>query len=462
MMSSSIGIIDATNATKLALIYSRLKAMEIEKDQPHPFLEINKRFVKSKVDPQDIEDVTAIFRDAISNVRLKLIGDSRDNGNGVDAIDNVRVLFLAEEQYAQSLIAALDEKIKHWRAVKTERDQNINQMFQKRQGLVTLENQIRELEEICRNLQKIAKEKDDQRGQLVMLEKEKSDQLQTECIQSIDTVTKKIEEEEFELEQKAKENEDLQAKLEQFTYHMSLRKEKARNEEKARELQMQLEYAKRAQVDYFREQQDLKSKSLKSRVIHLQETVHSLKTQLGSYTGKFEEFEDTLRRSGSVLEKVDEREIALTEILLRMREDSANLKHKSTEADVSIIKALEHKRVEEFEYNKAKSNFEKLEKKCRKLMLQRQEILKKTQLSKASPILECGDSSSSQIRTESPDTTNLKPSTTPSRRIHNFVMSSSSSPSRPTTSNSTGLVGDGSPVNSPSVGERKQIDHSWK
>jgi hypothetical protein len=470
-------------SAKLALIYSRLKALEIEKDQPHPLLSINKKIGKSKIEQRETNDICTIFRDATSSIRNKLQAEFGDNLSSIcqhsiaaedycnqEITDSLRVLLLAEEHYAQSLVSSLEEKIKYWRALRTERDQNINQMFQKRQGLVTLEEKIKELEDICRNLQKLAKEKDDYRSQLVLQEKMKTDQLQSECLQSIAAVTTKIEEEEEELKQKAQENEELQSKLEQFTYHMRLRKEKVRNEERARELQAKLEEAKRAQFDYFQEQEKLKAQSLKSRVHHLEETVHSLRSQLSNYGGKFEEFEDTLKRSAAVLDKVDEREATLNEILSNMKCESLTLKQKATEADVSIIQALEQKRVEENEFIKVKATYEKFEKKCRKLMLQRQQVMKNRQIASESgnkvPVesakrlelvgeIPSAPRYASPVMTSSSMATETKSSSTPSRRIHNFVMSSSSSPSRPSTAAFTGLVGEGSPIHSPSIESRK-------
>ncbi|RYG68279.1 hypothetical protein EON64_05540 [archaeon] len=111
--------------------------------------------------------------------------------------------------------------------------------------------------------------------------------MERECVQSIESVNKKIVEEEKDLELKAQENEQLESKLEQFSQHLQLRygrlfsnslcspvmcimcfcrREKLQNEAKAKELQTQLDEARKAQSDYNKAQDKLRRESVKSKV----------------------------------------------------------------------------------------------------------------------------------------------------------------------------------------------------
>eukprot|EP01039_Chlorochromonas_danica_P003179 gene3180-3481_t len=496
MSTTTAGSADASTSTKLALIYSRLAELEIQKEKKSDIWEeITQKFGPEDLDPAETNNIEEIFEDSLYGPS-KPVHDSSTSStttvrNGVidsEAVSRVRLLFLAEQQFSESLRTSLSEKLNKLKACKSERDGFASEMFRIREEMLTQDVRARDLEELCRSLQKLCKEKDDQRSYLVEQEREKTKHLERECVQSIEAVTKKIEEEEAELDMKSLENEELKSKLDQFSQHLQLRREKLRNEERAKDLQQRLEQARHAQVEYAKVQERLRAESYKSKIRHLEEAIATLQQQVAMYGGKFDEFEDTLNRSCTILEKVEEREKALETMMDKLSQEHDVLKHNATEADVGLIKAMEAKRQLEDDVAKVKQQAEKLERKCRRLLSKRQDLAKRQsavvgKIEKADGSAMSVPSSSSVHSSAllttstgigSPESGAMEevakgtaslPSTPARRGKLHFDAPTSSSSSVAHSPNRSGshyvvgedeLVGEGSPISSPSGIERKK------
>eukprot|EP01031_Cornospumella_fuschlensis_P037149 gene37149-45091_t len=197
---------DSATSTKLALIYSRLAELELQKEKRGDVWDaIVKKFDSSHLDTAEIHNIEDIFFDA-------LYGADRNTSEGPRAIDGegvsrVRLLFLAEQQFSESLHKAISDKLNKVKAFRSERDGKAADMFRVREDLLRQDNRLRDVEELCRSLQKLCKEKDEQRVTMIQQEREKTQHLERECVQSIESVNKKIAEEEKDLELKALENE---------------------------------------------------------------------------------------------------------------------------------------------------------------------------------------------------------------------------------------------------------------
>lgn len=287
---------------------------------------------------------------------------------------------------------------------------------------------------------------------------------------------------------KSLENEELKSKLDQFSQHLQLRREKLRNEERAKDLQQRLEQARHAQIEYAKVQERLRAESYKSKIRHLEEAIATLQQQVAMYGGKFDEFEDTLNRSCTILEKVEEREKALEAMMVKLSQEHDALKHNATEADVGLIKAMEAKRQLEDDVAKVKQQAEKLERKCRRLLSKRQDLAKR-QSAMAGKMEKVDGSamsvpSSSSVHSSALLTTSTGIGSPESGAMEEVVKASASLPSTPArrgklhfdapTSSSSSvahspnrsgshcvvgedeLVGEGSPISSPSANERKK------
>jgi hypothetical protein len=365
------------DSNKLALIYSKLAELELQKQkQANIWGEITKKCTVKDLDPRVVNDIEDIFRDATQS------GVISDGSNGekpvltMETVDKIRYLFLAEQQFADQLHESLETKIKNLHSFEMKRDSTISEIFHSRESLVLQEKRLKEYEELCRNLNKLCKEKDDGYQSILENEKLKTSHLENECNQSIETVNKKIEDEENDLFLTSNENDELKTKLESFLIHLNLRKEKLKNEEKTKELFYRLKDTKKQQLNYFHEQNELKLSSLHSNINHLDEVNHNLMTQLSSFQDKFSEFEMTLEKSNLILEKIDERQDLLNSILSKLSSDATVLQEKVKESDFQIIKTIEKKNLVETEILQKKGMLEKLEKKCRKLLTKRQKLMK--------------------------------------------------------------------------------------
>ncbi len=292
------------NSNKIALIYSKLAELELsQKKQADIWKHIKQSFTAKQLDQDVVRNIEDVFREAcippnkddaieLSPESLKT-GDVSESEQGTkasaafdttkltsDTVKNIRVLFLAEQQFSDTLQQSISEKLKKLRTTQSTQDKLIPEIFRFREDLMKQEKKLNDYEELCRNLQKLSKEKDDHRRMLIEHEKNKSKQLEQECLQSIETVTKKIEEEENDLLITSNENQDLQMKLDQFMIHLKIRKEKLKNEEKTKELYFRLKEAKKSQFFYFIEQEKLKLSSYQSNINHAKETIHHLQSQV--------------------------------------------------------------------------------------------------------------------------------------------------------------------------------------
>jgi chromosome segregation ATPase len=145
-------------------------------------------------------------------------------------------------------------------------------------------------------------------AKVLQVEIDKTATLCKECTDSIQNVTVKMNLEEEELQGKETENEDLSFKLEQFKKHLDLKRLKNENEIRAKELETKLEIAKKAQKDYYDEQEQLKKDSKTQKFLNMEASIAQLTEQLEMYGQKFVEFEATLNKSNEIFEQFNERE----------------------------------------------------------------------------------------------------------------------------------------------------------
>jgi hypothetical protein len=466
------------DSAKLALIYSKLAELELQKEKQIDITkEIVKKFSHRDLDKDVIGNIETIFFEAAASADVE---SSLPVSIGSQQIDKLRLLFLAEKQYSENVQRSLSEKLKIIKKNQSNRDVYSSEIYKIREEMLKIEKKTSDFEELCRNLQKLAKEKENHRQLLTESEQSKTEHLQKECMNSIEAVTKKIEEEEKDLERISLENDELKGKLEQFLLHLNLKKEKMKNEEKTKELFLRLKDAKKNQINYLREQERLRAQSCQSKIAHLQETVESLESQLTQFSSKFQEFEQTLQKSSQVIEKMEEREVALKGIADGLLSEQRQLRSRAAEAEIQVIQTMELRKKTEEEIKELKKATEKLEKKCRKVLARRQEVLKEMAEKPASfHAIEANQQTSSTEQSATPiqvidsravdcsspesvpsgsgisgQDRDKEKKSTPGRRIHHFVLSSSSA-SSPSRSNPA-PVGDGSPVSSPQSAQNKK------
>eukprot|EP01042_Synura_sphagnicola_P015543 gene15543-19682_t len=99
------------DSTKLALIYSRLAELEVQKKKKTSIgEEISKRFSASDLDPLEIANIDVIFKDVSQQLTDVTTVQSADSVS--EAISRLRLLFMAEHQFTETLQSSFPDKIK--------------------------------------------------------------------------------------------------------------------------------------------------------------------------------------------------------------------------------------------------------------------------------------------------------------------------------------------------------------
>lgn len=409
----------SADANNLALIYSRLAALESRESTSDILETITQKHSLHYVGAAELSAIEEAFNRACSDPIM---------------VDAIKSLFDQEHRIKDEVARSLPAKAKQYHTQKLNSDQMVSDTFRFGEVLKTLRPQVQDMSELCRSLQALDKEKGDHHAKMLQAERDKTATIARECGASLSSVTTKIDAEEADIDNKAAENEELRAKLEQFRGHLELRREKQRNEERTRELVLKLEAAKLAQTTYLDEQERMKRDSCKSKIVHASETILQLESQLGMYDQKFQEFESTLARTNDIMLQLHDRETSLLSVVERLRVDHAEWKARSQQADVSLVTVLDDKQKAEEELSELKAAAQKAEARCRKLQARRKELLSQTQNQQGQNSKLSGGVSAGPEQAPSQQTVRL-----PS----NVVAGSSVKPTE------EGLVGEGSPVSSP-------------
>lgn len=331
----------SVDEVNLSLIYSRLAVLE---NQSEKLSSSSSRHANAddSVNPFTIKDVTPEELEAIEKSFAEIIAEFASltklpHEQSETAVTiNQEMLYkldgvvLNEECNQEELHTLYKEKSSQLKQAKAKRDVFTSENFRFRQELVSCSEKLKEYEELCRNFQGVCKDKQEFHAKSLELEVEKTAQLNRECSDSIGKVMVKVTAEEEELAEKQAENESLSGKLEQFKEHLDMQKKRVENEQRAKELELKLEAAKKAQSDYLAEQERLKRDSLRAKVSTAEEKVNQLNEQLEMFKAKFIEFDETLTKSGEITQQFEVREASLLEIALKLREDHGKLKQQST------------------------------------------------------------------------------------------------------------------------------------
>lgn len=338
----------SADEVNLSLIYSRLAVLE---NQSEKLSSSSARHAATddSVNPFTIKDVTQEELDAIEKSFEEIIAEfenltklPHEQSETLVTI-NQEMLYkldgaiLNEECNQEELHSLFKEKSSQLRQAKAKRDVYTSENFRFRQELVSCSEKLKEYEELCRNFQSVAKDKQEFNAKSLEVEVEKTAQLNRECSDSIGKVMVKVEAEEAELAEKQAENESLSVKLEQFKEHLDMQKRRVENEQRAKELELKLEAAKKAQSDYLSEQERLKKDSLRAKVHTAEEKVNQLNEQLEMFKSKFLEFDDTLKKSGEITQQFEVREATLLEMAGKMRAEHSKLKKQSASGEYLTV-----------------------------------------------------------------------------------------------------------------------------
>lgn len=377
--------------------------------------------------------IYAASKDDDEHVMEERVHDTKER------VHRVREMYDREIQLANSLQQSIDQKLREKKLRQRESDLKKSEAFKMKEKLVSNQQKFAELQGLCRDIQTQCKDAQDSKNKLVLMEKDKTDMLEVECRESIDSVMEKIAEDQVEIDKKLMENEGLKRKLEKFKHNLDLLRDRAENEKKVADLTQKLTEAKKAQYDYNQEQQRLKENSVKAKLRHQEEVIHQLKKQIKFFDAKFVEFETTITQSRTVLEAFEEKKAELEKQLDTLKDNNAGLVTSSKNEDVKLIGAMQRSRELRDEVAMAKAEYEETEKKCRELQAARKQAL-----SNAPPPAPSTSSASTSSAVVPPPLTTNPISATATRSAATPIHGTATASTLPTE------VGIGSPVSSPS------------
>lgn len=217
------------------------------------------------------------------------------------------------------------------------------------QSLETSEELSRTLQESCRKMQRRKKESLEEVEKNRMEEMERTNELKISCEKSISEVITSVEQEEKILEEKEAENVQLRGKIDSFLVHLAVREQHMEAQSRARNLQQQIIVAKRAQIENFEAQCQLKIENYGQRLEHQRSGVVKLQEQINHYKTRFHEFGSSLDDTKLLFQHFTQRGVELT------------------------TKASEHEQRNQKIINKAEAKHKELEVvKARKLAAQRE------------------------------------------------------------------------------------------
>nr|XP_020030067.1 beta-taxilin isoform X1 [Castor canadensis] len=244
------------------------------------------------------------------------------------------------------------------------------------------------LESLCRELQRHNKTLKEETLQRAREEEEKRKEITSHFQTTLTDIQAQIEQQSERNMKLCQENTELAEKLKSIIDQYELREEHLDKIFKHRELQQKLvdakleqaqEMMKEAEEQHNREKEYLLNQAaewkLQAKVLKEQETV--LQAQLTLYSGRFEEFQNTLTKSNEVFATFKQEMDKTTKKMKRLEKDTATWKARFENCNKALLDMIEEKALRAKEYECYVMKIGRLEKLCRALQEERTELYKK-------------------------------------------------------------------------------------
>ncbi|KAH8953144.1 hypothetical protein BDL97_08G008000 [Sphagnum fallax] len=240
------------------------------------------------------------------------------------------------------------------------------------------------LESLCRELQRQNKILLDENKRVSTEEQQKRQELSTKFHNTIKDITSKLEEQGDERLQQIKENEILREKLKHFTQQYEIREQHYGHQLRTKALEQQLAEVKLKQQQELFAQEEAKSHLYTEQIAQLLKTEQDLRSQLGLYGDKFEQFQDTLTKSNDVFATFKKEMEKMSKTIKKLEKENFSLKKKCEKSDVTIIELLDERASLKKQAETSRNQKEKLEALCRSLQAERKSAIAGTLPSQAS------------------------------------------------------------------------------
>ncbi|XP_026360695.2 beta-taxilin [Ursus arctos] len=244
------------------------------------------------------------------------------------------------------------------------------------------------LESLCRELQRHNKNLKEETLQRAREEEEKRKEITSHFQTTLTDIQGQIEQQSERNMKLCQENTELAEKLKSIIDQYELREEHLDKIFKHRELQQKLvdakleqaqEMMKEAEEQHKREKEYLLNQAaewkLQAKVLKEQETV--LQAQLTLYSGRFEEFQNTLTKSNEVFATFKQEMDKTTKKMKKLEKDTATWKARFENCNKALLDMIEEKALRAKEYECFVMKIERLENLCRALQEERNELYKK-------------------------------------------------------------------------------------
>ncbi|XP_034846685.1 beta-taxilin [Mirounga leonina] len=252
------------------------------------------------------------------------------------------------------------------------------------------------LESLCRELQRHNKTLKEETLQRAREEEEKRKDITSHFQTTLTDIQAQIEQQSERNMKLCQENTELAEKLKSIIDQYELREEHLDKIFKHRELQQKLvdakleqaqEMMKEAEERHKREKEYLLNQAaewkLQAKVLKEQETV--LQAQLTLYSGRFEEFQNTLTKSNEVFATFKQEMDKTTKKMKKLEKDTATWKARFENCNKALLDMIEEKALRAKEYECFVMKIGRLENLCRALQEERNELYTKIREAKMPP-----------------------------------------------------------------------------
>uniref|UniRef100_A0AAZ3RRQ4 Taxilin alpha n=1 Tax=Oncorhynchus tshawytscha TaxID=74940 RepID=A0AAZ3RRQ4_ONCTS len=246
------------------------------------------------------------------------------------------------------------------------------------------------LESLCRELQRHNRTLKEDGTQRARVEEEKRKVVTSHFQVTLNDIQAQMEQHNERNASLRLENSELAEKLKKLIQQYELREEHIDKVFKHKDLQQQLVDAKLQQAQelllesedrHHREKDFLLKEAVESqRMCELmkQQEVH-LKQQLSLYTEKFEEFQTTLSKSNEVFTTFKQEMEKMTKKIKKLEKETTMYRSRWESSNKALLNMAEEKTLQDREFDSLQGKVGKLEKLCRALQNERNELSKKVQ-----------------------------------------------------------------------------------
>ncbi|RXN20291.1 alpha-taxilin-like protein [Labeo rohita] len=246
------------------------------------------------------------------------------------------------------------------------------------------------LESLCRELQRHNRTLKEDGVQRARLEEEKRKEVTSHFQVTLNDIQAQMEQHNERNANLRQENMELADKLKKLIEQYELREEHIDKVFKQKDLQQQLVDAKLHQAqgllkdseDRHQKEKDflLKEAAESQRMYELmkQQEVH-LKQQLSLYTEKFEEFQNTLSKSNEVFTTFKQEMEKMTKKIKKLEKETTMYRSRWESSNKALLEMAEEKTLRDKDFESLQVKVQRLEKLCRALQIERNELSKKVQ-----------------------------------------------------------------------------------